>query len=438
MANQQFLNILNQGVEAWNQWRKDDPGIEPDLHNANLEGRDLAGADLSGSDLSGANFRDKDFRNPTPGRFRGTSFRGSVLSGAQFYRTDLQEADLRGTILQGADLTGARLTGQKLGRVDFSSAKLMYADLSYADLTGSDLTGADLSGATAIDARLNGSYLARSTLLDANFSLAHLEGAYLTGADLRGTDLSNAHLASANLERATMERTDLRGTDLTGCFVYGVSAWGVKLNGEITQTNLRITPEGEPIVTVDDLEAAQFVYLLQKGERIRSVINTASQKAVLILGRFTEGKAILDSIKDQLSQRNYLPIVFDFERPTNRDFTETVVTLAGMSRFIIAEITKPKSVPLELQATIPNFMIPFVPIIQEGEEPFSMFQDLSHKYNDWVIDPVAYSSVEELVSAFDGAVIDPANERLRMLRSRKDTPLNIRHAKEYEKGRRSI
>jgi hypothetical protein len=51
------------------------------------------------------------------------------------------------------------------------------------------------------------------------------------------------------------------GADLTGCHIYGVSAWGLKLDGA-KQQNLIITKEDEPTVTVDNIEVAQFVYLL--------------------------------------------------------------------------------------------------------------------------------------------------------------------------------
>ena len=61
------------------------------------------------------------------------------------------------------------------------------------------------------------------------------------------------------------------------------------------------------------------------------------------------------------------------------------MTLAGMSCFIIADITKPKSSPLELQLAVPNYMVPFVPIIQQGEKPFAMFCDLHNKYKQWVL-----------------------------------------------------
>jgi len=84
---------------------------------------------------------------------------------------------------------------------------------------------------------------------------------------------------------------------------------------------------------------AQFVYLLLHNEKIRDVINTVANKAVLILGRFTpERKAILNAIREELRNRDYLPILFDFDKPTNRDFTETLMTLAGLSKFIIADI----------------------------------------------------------------------------------------------------
>jgi hypothetical protein len=117
-------------------------------------------------------------------------------------------------------------------------------------------------------------------------------------------------------------------------------------------------------------------------KEIRDVINTLTSKSVLILGRFAipERKAILDALRIKLREYNLLPIVFNFDRPTDKDFTETIKTLAGLCYFVIADITNPKSSPLELQATVPDYQIPFVPIIQEGESPFAMMADLHKKY----------------------------------------------------------
>ena len=99
-----------------------------------------------------------------------------------------------------------------------------------------------------------------------------------------------------------------------------------------------ITPEDESAIHVDNLEVAQFVYLLLNNDKIRDVIDTIGKKAVLILGRFTtDRKAVLDAIREALRNSGYLPILFDFEKPGTRDTHETIVTLAGMVRFIIAD-----------------------------------------------------------------------------------------------------
>jgi hypothetical protein len=127
-----------------------------------------------------------------------------------------------------------------------------------------------------------------------------------------------------------------------------------------------------------------------------------------------------------------IPIVFDFERPTDRDFSETVLTLAGMSRFIVADITAPKSVPQEAQLIVPNYMVPFVPLLEEGEPLLSMFEDLWKKHGKWVLEPLLYKSTEQLTRVFKKAVIDPANERLELLRVRKAEEMVARRASDYE------
>jgi hypothetical protein len=71
------------------------------------------------------------------------------------------------------------------------------------------------------------------------------------------------------------------------------------------QQNLIITPVNEPEITVDNIEVAQFIYLLLHNQKIRDVINTITSKAVLILGRFTdERKAVLDALREELRKRD--------------------------------------------------------------------------------------------------------------------------------------
>ena len=94
-------------------------------------------------------------------------------------------------------------------------------------------------------------------------SEAHLGRANFSEALLVGTDLSEAHLSGAQLVD-----TDLSHANLSGCSVYGTSVWNVTLDGA-TQTNIRITPLNEPEITVDNLEVAQFLYLMLHNDKIR-------------------------------------------------------------------------------------------------------------------------------------------------------------------------
>ena len=129
-------------------------------------------------------------------------------------------------------------------------------------------------------------------------------------------------------------------------------------------------PTAEPTAfqaVVVQLEVAQFVYLLLNNKKIRDVIDTITSKVVLILGRFTppERKAVLDAIRSGLRWREYLPVVVDFDKPANRNFTETVLTLAHLARFIVADITEPRSVPQELQSIVSNLRsVPVQPLLQ--------------------------------------------------------------------------
>lgn len=58
---------------------------------------------------------------------------------------------------------------------------------------------------------------------------------------------------------------------------------------------------------------------------------------------------------------------------------------------------------------MPSLAIPFVPIIQEGEQPFSMLEDLETKY-EWVLPTLEYDSIDNLRTSFERAVLDPARD----------------------------
>jgi uncharacterized protein YjbI with pentapeptide repeats len=438
MANDEQVALLKQGVAAWNKWRDQEaPGFKGDLSGANLRGADLSGADLRGADLSGADLR-------------GADLSGADLSGVVFWGADLRKADLSKASLVEADLRLADPRGANLARADLSKANLIEAHLSGENLAGANLSTADLSGAVLSEANLRGANLSGARLSGANLSGADLSGADLSGALLGGANLSgaslrgaslfhalleNAHLrkanlieadlTSANLRIATLVDADLTGANLTGCSIYGISAWNLKLH-KTKQQDLVITRPEEPTVTVDNIEVAQFVYLLLHNEKIRDVIDTIGKKGVLLLGRFTEGRmVVLERLREKLRSLGFVPIVFNFDKPETKDFSETVRLLASLSKFVIVDITNPRSAPLELQATVPDYMVPFVPILQQGEEPFSMFADLQNKY-DWVLKPVVgYPSVERLIEVLEDKVVRPAEAKFNELLARRTNQLRV-------------
>jgi uncharacterized protein YjbI with pentapeptide repeats len=373
MANQEQLKVLNEGVQVWDQWRARNPGLQVDLYGADLSEADLRQANLSGADLRQANL----------------------------WKANLSEANLSGTNLSGASLMGASLRRAHLGGAHLYVAHLMGADLNRADLSGADLSGADLREADLTEANLSG-----ADLMGADLKRANLMGADLSGADLRGTSLV---------------RTVIDKAKISGSLVYAINI--LDLKGEFEeQKDLVITHSKTPIITVDNIKVAQFIHLILKNEEIRDVIHTVTSKSVLIVGRFSipERRSILDALRNKLREYDLLPIVFDFDRPTDKDFTETIRTLAGLSLFVIADITNPKSSPLELQATVPDYQTPLVPIIQAGEQPFARMDDLQKKYN-WVMDTLHYDSIESLINALKPAIIDPAMEKhneLRLIRAK--------------------
>ena len=62
MANEKHVALLKSSIglpeeNEWNEWRKQNPDIRPDLVEARLIEEDLSWADLHGADLRGASLK---------------------------------------------------------------------------------------------------------------------------------------------------------------------------------------------------------------------------------------------------------------------------------------------------------------------------------------------------------------------------------------------
>ncbi|MCU1253848.1 MAG: hypothetical protein JWM83_147 [Candidatus Angelobacter sp.] len=138
MANEEHLKILKQGVRAWNDWRRENTAVSPELRGANLHGADLVEANFIGGD-----FRKSDLS--------WASLRGVILRNADLFQANLDEADLSWVNLRDACLREAELEHTDLSHAVLRDADLQDANLSRAMLTGADLRGANFSWAKVDD-----------------------------------------------------------------------------------------------------------------------------------------------------------------------------------------------------------------------------------------------------------------------------------------------
>lgn len=379
MAEQFLYEMIKKDVQKWNEWRMD----HNNFVNLNLSGTDFRKARLYHANFSGSiNFSGALFQDAELGR---ADFRGARLGNIN---VDLEDKsynhfqDLRypPAIFTRANLQNANFFNTNLGGVHFENADLTNADLRKADLSRSNLRNACLVGA------------------DLSFSICN------------DTDFSNADLTNANLNMASFVGCRIDNALLTRCSVYGLSAWDVT-GVPKDQSSLLITPPKQAAITVDDLQVAQFIYLLLNNQNIRKVIDTITSKAVLILGSFSDvRKNVLYNLQEELRNRNYLPILFDFTGPQNRDVTETVSTLAHLARFVIADLTDAKSVLQELSILVPGLpSLPVKPILLSTQKEPGMF-DFFHRY-PWVLDTYYYSDGNEVFASVDDKIIRPLEEK---------------------------
>jgi uncharacterized protein YjbI with pentapeptide repeats len=410
-------------ASQWEAGDLDEPDeVEPRafLDGMELQGQNLVGIDLSDMALNHARFLECNCST--------SSFSGSNLYEAFFYNCDLTDTNMEGARLSQAVLSGSTLARSKLQRADLYYAELQGIEGPMLDIRGADLEGTNFHGALLADALCESARWSDATLRQVDLRRANLHEATLAGADMRGANLDSAVLSCANLRgcdltgstlsnsiltgaQLSMSRlveTDVDCADLTGAYVYGASVWNIK-GSPRSQNELIITPPDSPPVTVDNLDVAQFIYLLLSNAKIRDVIDTVTAKVVLILGRFTpERKVVLDAIRASLRQRGFTPVIFDFDPSDSRDLTETVTLLARMARFIIADLTDPSSIPLELQAIVPDVAVPVVPILSSfSVGPFAMFRDLARKYH-WVLPIHRYADLNDLLATLPSKVIDVA------------------------------
>ena len=340
MANKDHLNILRQGADAWNAWRVANRHIRPEL--------------------------------------RHIDFEKEIRSGTGLY--DLP--DLSGFDFSGCDLHGIVWRNSIVDHCSFDDCRIDFSDLCFSNF---------------LECTFRSTSMRVTRIGSASFEKCVFENADLAYCTAEETSFKGSRISGSSLNHVQLVKADLSDVVLHDTSVYGISAWDLELEGA-KQSDLIVADDG-PTLTVDSIEVAQFIFLLVKNSKIRDVIDTLVSRVVLILGRFSpEGKPRLHRIRDLLRDRGYVPIIFDFDGPERRDLTETIRTLAHLSRFVIVDLTDPSSVPHELEAVVPHLpSLPVQPLILAGSRPYGMFEHIQ-KY-PWVMSVQEYdpANLEDIV-----------------------------------------
>lgn len=341
----EYIELLSKGESVWNEWRINNPSISLCLRDVNFVEK-FSGHNLNDlPEFYSVNFSNVDFNCSS---MRNSNFYNCVFDGSKITFSDLVDAYFHSCSFKNVDMRVS-----KIGSAQFIDCVFEDSDLSYCSA----------------------------------------ENTSFQGSIFKNTALENMSFVESDFSNTILDR----------CRVYGISSWDLNLENS-KQQDLVITKEGGPEITVDNIELAQFLYLMINNSNLRNIINAITSKVVLILGNFSpERKNILDNIRSQLRTYDLIPVMFDFDGPEPRNLTETIMTLASMSKFIIADITSPRSIPHELANIVKDFpSIEVHPIIQGNETEYGMFQDLM--YYPWVKEIRRYNSetLDEIVKTIAG------------------------------------
>ncbi|TET10396.1 MAG: pentapeptide repeat-containing protein [Candidatus Atribacteria bacterium] len=351
-----FSNAKMQKIEMLDSYL-----VNCNFFYANIQNSKLINSDFSKSEFAGAILKNSKLDNSTfnEADLSGVNLRNSSLINVKMYDTNLEDAILIGSDFKNAHLDRSNLSGTNSRNTCFENASMNDCWILFANLRNTNLNNAYLH-----NAKLNYSYLNNS-----NLTITNLES-----SDLSCVTFKKASLIETNLTSCNLNEVDLSDAKLINCNIYGVSTWKLETNHNTIMKDLIITkvhPDGKlPKITTNDLEIAQFLYLIINNKKIKNVIDRMRTHCVLILGSFSEDKTdgicpkvVLEKIKEILPRYNFIPIVFDFDPSKKLDFLSTVKTLALLSSFVIVDLSIAAGQLIELGNLVQVTPVPFIPII---------------------------------------------------------------------------
>jgi uncharacterized protein YjbI with pentapeptide repeats len=195
MANQEQLDILKQGVEIWNKWRKEYRTVKIELFGANLSDCNLKNANLRECDLRGVTF--------SGANLSGANLRGSILTQSFLAQVDLTQTNLELANLSSADLWNTTLIDTLLRETEFHNTNI--AKCNFASV--------DLSLILHLDTvkHMAPSRIGRETLA---LSKGMISESFLRGCGFSDWEIESAKLHNPNLTNDEISKIQYRIYDL--------------------------------------------------------------------------------------------------------------------------------------------------------------------------------------------------------------------------------
>ena len=265
------------------------------------------------------------------------------------------------------------------------------------DFSGFNLSGVSIYGAFAEGLQLRDATIDGAVFEEGDSSRADFQGTVFRNTRFNKTIFTGANFTGVTFVNCNLNRVNLVGAEfcvkeITETVIYGIAAWDLETCNEMKQSKLVIEKtydlysdfieQGKIPMLVEDIELAQFVYYLNNHKKMRDTLNILNEKGVLLLGGFKNGGLKrLYSMREWFQKEGYMAMIFDFARPDNLSLTETVVTMAGLSKFVVVDLTG-ASVPAELQAILTQIK---KPVLAFGD-PYALFPDIADQTSMLTID----------------------------------------------------
>jgi len=199
-----YIAEIRRGSESWNDFRKTVNGAKPILRNINFATQFPNQSNVYNlPELENFNFSNCDFHS--------SSFRNGSYINCVFDFSSINFSDLVDAYFYNCTFKNSSLRVSKIGSAHFINCNFENSDLSYCSAEKTDFTGSVFK--------------------------------------------------NTRLEYIRFVKCNFSDTKINYCFFYGTSTWDIIADDSIQQ-DIVITSNDDNLITVDNIELAQFIYLL--------------------------------------------------------------------------------------------------------------------------------------------------------------------------------